>query len=69
MSLLILQLPPRVRPAGQDRLVAALPDGSTEYPFVLTGSDGSGIVADSNPEDELAEAMAKFVPVRDSLGG
>ena len=30
---------------------------------------GCGIVADSNPEDELAEAMAKIVPVRDSLGG
>ena len=30
---------------------------------------GCGIVADSDPEDELAEAMAKFVPVRDALGG
>jgi menaquinone-specific isochorismate synthase len=28
---------------------------------------GCGIVADSEPEDELAEAQAKFVPVRDSL--
>ncbi len=41
---------------------------------LLTGNSvrlfaGCGIVADSNPEDELAEAMAKFVPVRDSLGG
>ena len=26
-------------------------------------------VADSDPEDELAEAMAKFVPVRDALTG
>jgi menaquinone-specific isochorismate synthase len=28
---------------------------------------GCGIVADSDPESELAEAQAKFVPVRDSL--
>ncbi|MBA3232923.1 MAG: chorismate-binding protein [Propionibacteriales bacterium] len=28
---------------------------------------GCGIVADSNPEAELAEAAAKFVPVRDAL--
>ncbi|HSV38105.1 MAG TPA: isochorismate synthase [Nocardioidaceae bacterium] len=30
---------------------------------------GCGIVADSEPESELAEAQAKFVPVRDALGG
>ena len=30
---------------------------------------GCGIVASSEPEAELAEAQAKFVPVRDSLGG
>jgi menaquinone-specific isochorismate synthase len=30
---------------------------------------GCGVVADSDPESELAEAQAKFVPVRDSLGG
>jgi menaquinone-specific isochorismate synthase len=29
---------------------------------------GCGIVAGSNPEAELAEAQAKFVPVRDALG-
>jgi menaquinone-specific isochorismate synthase len=29
---------------------------------------GCGIVADSQPEAELAEAQAKFVPVRDALG-
>jgi menaquinone-specific isochorismate synthase len=29
---------------------------------------GCGIVADSDPADELAEAQAKFVPVRDALG-
>ena len=29
---------------------------------------GCGIVADSVPEAELAEAQAKFVPVRDALG-
>ncbi len=28
---------------------------------------GCGIVADSDPEAELAEAQAKFLPVRDSL--
>jgi len=30
---------------------------------------GCGIVADSDPEAELAEAQAKFVPVRDALDG
>ncbi len=30
---------------------------------------GCGIVADSDPDSELAEAQAKFVPVRDSLAG
>ena len=40
----------------------------------LTGSTvrlfaGCGIVADSQPEAELAESQAKFVPVRDSLAG
>ena len=30
---------------------------------------GCGIVSDSDPEAELAEAGAKFVPVRDALGG
>lgn len=30
---------------------------------------GCGIVADSDPTDELAEAAAKFVPVRDALCG
>ncbi len=30
---------------------------------------GCGIVADSDPEAELAESQAKFVPVRDSLAG
>ena len=28
---------------------------------------GCGIVADSDPEAELAESQAKLVPVRDSL--
>ena len=28
---------------------------------------GCGIVADSDPDSELAEAQAKFVPVRDAL--
>ncbi len=30
---------------------------------------GCGIVADSDPESELAEAQAKFVPMRDALTG
>nr|WP_218848878.1 isochorismate synthase [Nocardioides perillae] len=30
---------------------------------------GCGIVADSDPAAELAESQAKFVPVRDALGG
>nr|CAA9311054.1 MAG: Isochorismate synthase @ Menaquinone-specific isochorismate synthase [uncultured Nocardioidaceae bacterium] len=30
---------------------------------------GCGIVADSDPADELAEAQAKFVPVRDAVSG
>ncbi|MEJ7744641.1 MAG: chorismate-binding protein [Nocardioidaceae bacterium] len=30
---------------------------------------GCGIVADSKPESELAEAAAKFVPIRDALSG
>ena len=30
---------------------------------------GCGIVADSDPAAELAEAQAKFVPVRDALAG
>jgi menaquinone-specific isochorismate synthase len=38
-------------------------DGSTVRLFA-----GCGIVADSDPEAELAEAQAKFVPVRDALG-
>ncbi len=37
-------------------------DGTTVRLFA-----GCGIVADSDPEAELAEAQAKFVPVRDSL--
>jgi menaquinone-specific isochorismate synthase len=30
---------------------------------------GWGIVASSDPESELAEAQAKFVPVRDAISG
>jgi menaquinone-specific isochorismate synthase len=30
---------------------------------------GCGIVADSVPADELAEAEAKLVPIRTALGG
>jgi len=43
-------------------LRSALVDGATVRLFA-----GCGIVADSDPEAELAEAQAKFVPVRDSL--
>ncbi len=39
-------------------------DGSTVRLFA-----GCGIVADSDPAAELAEAQAKFVPVRDALAG
>ena len=39
-------------------------DGDTVRLFA-----GCGIVADSDPEAELAEAQAKFVPVRDALSG
>ncbi len=45
-------------------LRSAQVDGSTVRLFA-----GCGIVADSDPESELAETQAKFVPVRDSLGG
>jgi menaquinone-specific isochorismate synthase len=38
-------------------------DGNTVRLFA-----GCGIVADSDPEAELAESQAKLVPVRDSLG-
>ena len=37
------------------------PDGS------LTAYAGAGIVADSNPESELAETRLKFRPIADAL--
>jgi menaquinone-specific isochorismate synthase len=43
-------------------LRSAVVDGSTVRLFA-----GCGIVADSDPPAELAEAQAKFVPVRDAL--
>ena len=43
-------------------LRAAEHDGSRVRLFA-----GCGIVAESDPEAELAEAAAKFVPVRDAL--
>ncbi|MGI8994202.1 MAG: chorismate-binding protein, partial [Nocardioidaceae bacterium] len=43
-------------------LRSAAYDGATVRLFA-----GCGIVADSEPDAELAEAAAKFVPVRDSL--
>jgi menaquinone-specific isochorismate synthase len=45
-------------------LRSAVLDGTTVRLFA-----GCGIVADSDPEAELAEAQAKFVPVRDALAG
>ncbi|WP_435742911.1 isochorismate synthase [Nocardioides sp. SYSU DS0663] len=39
-------------------------DGATVRLFA-----GCGVVAESDPESELAESQAKFVPVRDSLAG
>ncbi len=54
-------------------------DGDGEWGIALRSAEvrgstvrlfaGCGIVADSDPESELAETQAKFVPVRDSLGG
>jgi menaquinone-specific isochorismate synthase len=54
-------------------------DGDGEWAIALRSAEvhgstvrlfaGCGIVADSDPEAELAEAQAKFVPVRDSLAG
>jgi menaquinone-specific isochorismate synthase len=52
-------------------------DGDGEWGIALRSAEydgarvrlfaGCGIVADSDPESELAEAAAKFVPVRDAL--
>ena len=52
-------------------------DGDGEFGIALRSAEingnqvrlfaGCGIVADSNPEAELAEAQAKFLPVRDAL--
>jgi menaquinone-specific isochorismate synthase len=54
-------------------------DGDGEWGIALRSAEydgprvrlfaGCGIVADSDPAAELAEAAAKFVPVRDALGG
>ena len=54
-------------------------DGDGEWGIALRSAEvsgttvrlfaGCGIVADSDPEAELAESQAKFVPVRDSLLG
>jgi len=54
-------------------------DGDGEWGIALRSAEvegdsvrlfaGCGIVADSDPEAELAESQAKFVPVRDALGG
>ncbi|WP_372735261.1 isochorismate synthase MenF [Nocardioides sp.] len=51
---------------GDGEWAIALRSASVEGPNVRLFA-GCGIVADSNPEAELAEAQAKFVPVRDSL--
>ncbi|GAA5144997.1 chorismate-binding protein [Nocardioides marinquilinus] len=67
---------PRGRFAGPVGWMAA--DGDGEWGIGLRSAQvegsavrlyaGCGIVADSDPEAELAESQAKFVPVRDSLG-
>jgi menaquinone-specific isochorismate synthase len=54
-------------------------DGDGEWAIALRSAEvqgstvrlfaGCGIVADSDPEAELAEAQAKFLPVRDALSG
>jgi len=54
-------------------------DGDGEWGIALRSAElrgdtvrlfaGCGIVADSDPEAELAESQAKFVPVRDALAG
>ena len=54
----------RRRRVGHRAALRAAVDGSTVRLFA-----GCGIVADSDPEAELAEAQAKFVPVRDALAG
>jgi len=68
---------PRGRYAGPVGWMDASGDG--EWGIALRSAEvsgtsvrlfaGCGIVADSDPASELAEAHAKFVPVRDSLGG
>ena len=67
---------PRGRYAGPVGWMDASGDG--EWGIALRSAElsgstvrlfaGCGIVADSVPEAELAEAQAKFVPVRDALG-
>jgi menaquinone-specific isochorismate synthase len=68
---------PRGRYAGPVGWMDASGDG--EWGIALRSAEirgatvrlfaGCGIVADSDPEAELAEAQAKFVPVRDALSG
>ncbi len=54
--------------AGDGEWGIALRSGEVDGPRVRLFA-GCGIVADSDPEAELAEAQAKFVPVRDALTG
>lgn len=68
---------PRGRYAGPVGWMDASGDG--EWGIALRSAEvsgatvrlfaGCGIVADSDPASELAETQAKFVPVRDALGG
>ena len=65
----------RARYAGPVGWIDA--DGDGEFGIALRSAEadgnqvrlfaGCGIVADSDPEAELAEAQAKFLPVRDAL--
>ncbi|HYO41213.1 MAG TPA: isochorismate synthase [Nocardioidaceae bacterium] len=54
--------------AGDGEWGLALRSAEIEGPRVRLFA-GCGVVADSDPESELAEAQAKFVPVRDALSG
>jgi menaquinone-specific isochorismate synthase len=54
--------------AGDGEWALALRSAEVHGPTVRLFA-GCGIVADSDPEAELAEAQAKFLPVRDALTG
>lgn len=53
---------------GEGEWALALRCGQLTGPNELRLFAGVGIVADSDPSDEFAETVAKFVPMRDALG-